>query len=188
MSGLQPECKDIVHHELDLVLTARDRRGIREQVVGYWLAEESGSVSVCHRYRYWVESLSDGSRIYLERPARLNKGIDFVIYCERFLYWRNGNDRPPGHGDLLRELRDLSTLSQEHRREIRESLRAIWDCLPPEEAMVKLVLLQKDLRAERCLKLARWFFVEQDLTYWTESGRYMLRAAIEAQLGQLGEG
>lgn len=34
------------------------------------------------KYTYYVETLADGNRVYLTRPAFLNKGFDFVIRVE----------------------------------------------------------------------------------------------------------
>jgi hypothetical protein len=42
-----------------------------------------------------------------------------------------------------------------------------------------------EMRAERVLLLAKWFFIEQDVTYWTESGRHMLRTFFEEKFGKL---
>jgi hypothetical protein len=45
--------------------------------------------------------VTDGNRIYLERPGRLNEGCDFVVYIENIYLWNNGNDRPPSHMFIL---------------------------------------------------------------------------------------
>ena len=34
----------------------------------------------------------------------LNKGCDFVVYVEDLILWKNGNDRPPKHDDVLDDL------------------------------------------------------------------------------------
>jgi hypothetical protein len=43
-----------------------DKTSLRAFILNQWILENS-------KYRYFVEVLSNGNRIYLERPGRLNK-------------------------------------------------------------------------------------------------------------------
>lgn len=173
-------------HRLNLPIVSVDRRSVRDEVVTTWLKEDPGDLQSKHRYRYDVEQLGDGNLIYLLRPTQLNKGIDFVIYCEGFLCWKNGNCKPPKHDDLISELDAVISNSNgrqiDRRAELSRALGRIWRCEKPELVLEDL-RLNLGLRAERALKLARWFFIEQDLTYWTACGRWMLRGSIEKHLG-----
>lgn len=173
-------------HSESFRVSSRSRANVRSEVVRRWLAEKAGDRTNRHRYRYDVETLADGSTIYLKRPTRLNKGMDFVIYCQNFKQWKNGNDKPPRHVDLEDELRELCKAvkgSAKRKSLFRSALLEIWNCVPPEEVLAAMPELARDLRSERILKIARWFFIEQDLTYWTESGRWMLRGALEKITG-----
>ena len=59
-----------------------DKAAIRNFLLQQWIIENPTM-----RYRYFVDTLADGSRLYLYRPAPYNKGCDFVIYVENlFLY------------------------------------------------------------------------------------------------------
>ncbi len=136
-----------------------------------------------HTYRYDVETLSDGSMIYLTRPTRLNKGADFVVCCEGFTRYKNGRDRPPKHGDLDSALAALVAASPAHRVEILTALRRIWECSDSAAVVSALALYATNVAAERALLLAKWLFIEQDVTYWTESGRHMLRGGLERRFG-----
>jgi len=173
------------HARLSIVLKATDRAGVRAEVFQHWIAEEPGTPSVRNTYRYDVERLSDGSLIYLTRPARLNKGADFVIVCEGFLKFKNGNARPPKFDDVIPEIQKLVSYSQAHRKELLTALRHIWECQDSKQVLQDLKLFKGNIRAERALLLAKWFFIEQDVTYWTESGRHMLRSYIEENFGAL---
>lgn len=95
------------HTELSIDIRSTERAAVRAEVFQYWIKEEPGTAIVRNTYRYNAEKLSDGSRIYLTRPTRLNKGADFVICCENFTKFKNGNDKPPSHGDLITELCQL---------------------------------------------------------------------------------
>ena len=139
---------------------------------------------VRNTYRYDVEKLSDGSRIYLTRPTRLNKGADFVICCENFTKFKNGNDKPPSHDDLILEMCQLGQ-PDEHLKELLAALRRIWDCEDSNKVLTDLKFFKGNARAERLLLLAKWFFIEQDVTYWTDSGRHMLRDGFEDKFGSL---
>ncbi len=180
MSAKQPQL-NIVNVQMRLT----DRVKIRDAMLEHWMREKPGTTQVRNIYRYNVETLADGSGIYLLRPARLNKGCDFVIYCENFLKFKNGNPKPPQQRTLTEELEKLASLSANHKTEILAALRRVWDCEDVEVVVTDLKLFRGSIAAERSLKLAKWLFIEQDVTYWTESGRQMIRDWIEAQFGPL---
>ena len=137
-----------------------------------WGEEEEGC-----KYRYFVEKFDDGGRLYLERPGRLNKGCDFVVCLEGFFTFKNGNDRPPSHKDLF------SDLQKKNARLTPEDWSALLDAIKAEHAFspVSPPVLRAEsgeLDAVRLVALCRWFFLEQDLTYWNGVGRNMLWEAI----------
>jgi len=162
-----------------------DRVRIREEMLGHWMKEKPGTDKLRNLYRYNVETLADGSCIYLMRPARLNKGCDFVIYCENFLKFKNGNPKPPQQRTLIDELDALTSISPQHKVEILTALRRVWDCENVDVVVANLNHFKGNIQAERALKLAMWLFIEQDVTYWTESGRQMIREWMEERFGHL---
>jgi hypothetical protein len=175
--------KTKTHTELTIEIHSTDRAGVRAEVFQHWIREQPGTPTVRNTYRYNVETLSDGSRIYLTRPTRLNKGADFVICCEGFTKFKNGNDKPPSHNNLVMEFSDLGRPAVQ-MKELLTALRRIWDCENSAKALEGLRIFRGNARAERVLLLAKWFFIEQDVTYWTESGRHMLRNAFEGKFGK----
>ena len=62
------EDKDRVELSLD-VNHLTDKKEIRVFILHTWLEEKQGTI-----YRYFVETLANGKRIYLERPTQKNKG------------------------------------------------------------------------------------------------------------------
>lgn len=172
------------HTELTIELCSTDRSGVRAEVFQYWINEKPGTPTVRNTYRYNVEQLSDGSRIYLTRPTRLNKGADFVICCEGFTKFKNGNDKPPSHENLASEFSQLGQ-PVSGMKELLTALRRIWSCENSAKVLEDLKIFRGNARAERVLLLAKWFFIEQDVTYWTESGRHMLRGFFEGKFGKL---
>lgn len=135
----------------------------------------------CHvKTRYYVETLSNDKRIYLERPTFLNKGCDFVLYAEDVITYKNGNDKAPSHNDVLNDLKiKKSTLSLEQYAELLEAIKCIYNMRPYSEAKAHVENLpQVEWSYELLLKLLRWLFIEQDITYWAGDGRKMLYTAI----------
>jgi hypothetical protein len=173
------------HTRLSIILKATDRAGVRAEIFQHWISEKPGTPTVTNTYRYDVEKLSDGSQIYLTRPTRLNKGADFRIFCERFKKYKNGNDRPPSHKDLASEVTELIADSPSHKNELLTAIRRIWECEPSVSVLAGLKLFAGNTKAERVILLAKWFFIEQDVTYWIESGRNMLHTFFEDQFGKL---
>ena len=69
------------------------RNEVRMRVVNK-LSEETpgtGNGDGASRYIYYVETLASGDRVYLQRPANLHNGFDFLVCVE------NANYAEPGH-------------------------------------------------------------------------------------------
>jgi len=140
---------------------------------GYW---ENGRKHVT-RFKYFVEKTKDGRRVYLKRPTHLNKGIDFQVWVEKF----DGiEDKRPKHGDIFE---DLKIKQEENPQDIPKLLKAIdsiWNCEEPDKVLVDLdVNFKKGFPLDLLLKILKWLFIEQDITYWNYDGRGMLRMAID---------
>ena len=125
--------------------------------------------------------MSNGKRIYLERPTFLNKGCDFVLFAEDVITCKNGNDKAPSHNDVLQDLTiKKGALSSEQYAELLEAIKCIYDMRPYSEAEAHVKNLpQVEWSYELLLKLLRWLFSEQDITYWAGDGREMLYTAIK---------
>ena len=152
-----------------------NKADLRTFILNQWILENPNS-----KYRYFVETLSNGNRIYLERPGRLNKGCDFVIYLENHLLYYNGNDKPPPHNFILDDLRiKRNTLSQGEWTLLIQSIEFIYSCQTFQAAYNFCNILPNIGESyEIILKSLRWLFIEQDITYWSGEGRDMLFNAI----------
>jgi len=156
--------------------TTRD--AVRTFLLQQWIQENVGN-----KYRYFVETLADGSHIYLERPGRLNKGCDFVIYAENKYLWNNGNDRPPDHNFVLNDLRNKKQmLTQVQWRNFLNGVAILYNCGTYNAALQQMGQLPvgNGHSYELLIKLIRWFFNEQDVTYWSGQGRAMFYNAIQS--------
>ena len=166
------EDKDRVELSLD-VNHLTDKKEIRVFILKTWLEEKQGTV-----YRYFVETLANGKRIYLERPTQKNKGCDFVIFVEdQWLNKTNSNDKPPKHERLFEILRELKNSNNSKDKE------QIFNCFQKLHSSnfipKKITISCNTQKLELALKLARWFFIEQDVTYWNYNGRDMLFGGIK---------
>ena len=69
--------------EIEWKLTDNSRKKLRNEVVKKFLAEPCGywknGIKHVTRFKYFVEKLEDGKRIFLLRPTYLNKDIDFQV-------------------------------------------------------------------------------------------------------------
>jgi hypothetical protein len=129
------------------------------------------------KYRYFVDVLSNGDKVYLERPGRLNKGCDFVIFVENKFLYKNGNDRPPAHNDILNDLRNKKEYYNIGEwTNLLSAINIIFHCGNYDSVLFYIANLPSNIGMdiETLLKLIRWFFIEQDLTYWSGMGREML--------------
>lgn len=56
----------------------------------------------------------------------------------------------------------------------------VWNCREPDEIIKNnKVVFNKGMSVEMLLKVLKWLFIEQDITYWNYDGREMLRRAIK---------
>jgi hypothetical protein len=149
------------------------RKALRRKILDAWLDEEENS-----RYRYNVEVCKDGKKVYLLRPTWLNKGLDFQINLEGF---KSRSQEAPKHGDLIDDLKTKKKESPENYGMLRQALDEVYGCGEPEEALKKHPNLsfKTGLPVDAVLKLLKWLFIEQDLTYWNGSGRRMFMEAIK---------
>lgn len=148
---------------------------LRKKMLMTYVDEDCGV-----KIRYYVEKLHSGKNIYIERPAALNKGCDFKIYVEDLFLWKNGNDYPPSHDDAIQDIRlKKEKLYRYQYNELLKAITAIYCAEPFDNAINKIMMLPHfGWDYDLLLKLLRWFFIEQDITYWSGEGRDMLYGEI----------
>src|SRR3989338_5248680 len=156
------------------------REKIRERILNTWMQEAPGT----GQYRYDVEKCRDGSMVYLLRPANLNKGCDFVIVSENYLTFQNGKDKPPKHNDVFDLILSAVGNNGEKGAAFYDAAHEVYGCTSPDEVLKKYAVLRDDpgCKFERALKLLRWMWIEQDITYWTGQGRGMLWEGFDSMM------
>lgn len=172
--------------ELAYTLSKQSKRDLRDQVVLEFLKEKAGywegGIKHVTVFKYYVEKLSDGRRIFLYRPTFLNKGIDFQVWVERF---DGTKDKKPSHKDVLGDLKRKKKENQKATKELLRAIKLVWSCVEPDVAIksVGAMGFKRGHSPELLLKVLKWLFIEQDVTYWNYDGRSMLFIAVCGELG-----
>ncbi len=167
--------------EIEFPLKGKSRKDLRDATILKFLEEKGGywkdDIKHVTRFKYFVEKLTDGRRIFLLRPTFLNKGIDFQVWVEKM---DGRNDKRPSHKDIFK---DLKIKKEENLKDFPLMIKAIdrvWNCEEPDEVLKDIKLsFKKGFSPEMLLKILKWLFIEQDITYWNYDGRVMLRMAID---------
>ena len=142
-------------------------------------SETPGNDTEVSRYTYYVENLSDGSRIYLRRPAPLNNGIDFTVNAENYRFpvgSKKIRKHNPSHENIFNMLQEKREENQFlYDMNVKPMIQRIFNV----ESIANTAYLIQGFSAspypiELILKLLKWLFAEQDATYWNHSGRNML--------------
>ena len=145
-------------------------------------AKGRGKQNLASRYTYYVETLSDGNRIYLRRPAFLHNGFDFLVCVENVNFSTSRRKRnAPTHEDILTDLKIKSTNEPELYKEIYSFIQKTYNCQEVTDAqLLSLNFTSGKFSAEMIIKVLKWLFIEQDIRYWNYSGRDMLFSNIPA--------
>lgn len=179
--------KRMKQETIDLFFTENSsREELRKKVVNNFLKEKpgTGSGDETSRYRYNVEILEDGSKIYLTRPAYLKKGFDFRISVEGRTFLTRGDY--PKHDDIFNDLIKKRSESLKKYERLHESMIRVYNCEDPTNILKDYADLKFKMgfSVELILKVLKWFFIEQDIRDWNYSGRGMFKKRLDEILGQ----
>jgi hypothetical protein len=178
--SLKKEYDDSV---INLALTSNSREELRKAIVNTFLGEKkgywNGTTQVVTRYKYFVETLKGGNRIFLLRPTFLNKGIDFQVWVEKF---DGQKDKRPGHPLMHEDIQIKLKENPKQKTLLMTSIERVWNCEDPDKVLAETSLkFTKGLSPELVLKALKWLFIEQDVTYWNYDGRMMLWRGLKTE-------
>ena len=89
----------------------------------------TGASELSSKYTYYVETLADGNRVYLARPAFLNKGFDFVARVENADYGHKGSYKNvPSHKDISADLEAKKEEDTEMYERFYVILKKVFEC------------------------------------------------------------
>lgn len=165
-----------------LTITHGSRRQLSEWVIRKFLKEEpgTGKRELASRYTYFVETLTDGRRIYLTRPTRL-KGFDFEIRVEgvNFAIGKKRSTNRPSHAAVYDDLAKKKAENRKAYSELFDLIEHIYSCAVDVKSDDHSHLtFSSGMPVDMVLKIIKWFFIEQDVTYWNYSGRAMFMSGV----------
>ncbi len=171
----------------------KDRKNIRDEVIELFKSEEAGTgrKEKSVRVRYCVEKTCNNEIVYLQRPTRLNKGFDFTVNVKKYKFKAPTEKNPkretttPRHDSVYLELQAINKQNKKHSVLMGEAIERIYNCEDPSEILKdgKIAQLKNcyigSVEYETLLKTIKWLFIEQDITYWSFSGRAMFKNDID---------
>jgi len=143
-------------------------------------APGTGSGDGATRYRYYVETLSTGDRVYLQRPANLHNGFDFLVCVENANYNSDGyyQRNYPKHIDIQQDLEAKKAENDAMYARLHDVLLQVYECHDVSEADYADIHFSMGLPVDHIVKTIKWLFIEQDIRYWNYSGRAMTWAIV----------
>jgi len=171
----------------------KDRKKIRDLVVDEFKLEKAGSGKGKDSTRviYCVEQISEDEIIYLQRPAMLNKGFDFTVNVKNYQFKAPTEKNPnrttytPRHDSIIKLVQLIKKENKQGFSLMKEAIRKIYYCEEPidilkEQKFLPILNIKVDgIKYETLLKVIKWLFIEQDVTYWSFSGRAMFYKGLQ---------
>lgn len=173
--------------EIDLKLKHNDRKSIRDFLIMEFLKEipGTGNGENTSIYYYYVEKTKEEIDIYLKRPARLNKGMDFEVHAEGYIFEnksKNGRitrTSRPSHSTIIDDLQKKKQENPIEYNRVKELIEKIYKCEDILDEEINTINFKVGYPIELILKCLKWLFIEQDVTYWNWSGRAMFYTGIQ---------
>jgi len=154
-----------------------NRKVIRDELVDLFKNEVAGkgTGNLATKTIYCVENINQ-EVIYLKRPAILNNGFDFEIHTKLAQF--NGRIKSrPRHEDIIDLLSFIKQTDINLFTNIQLVIDEIYNC--NETNINSFNLSINNIAITTILKLIKWLFIEQDVTYWHFSGRNMLYTRLK---------
>lgn len=153
------------------------RNEVRMRVVEQLALENpgTGSGNDASKYIYYVEQLYSGDRVYLQRPANLHNGFDFLVCVENTNYALPGERRRnyPKHTDFSVDLQKKKRENPEMYEQLYYLLLKVFECHDISDEEIKSIHFETGFSVDHIVKTIKWLFIEQDIRYWNYSGRNM---------------
>ena len=153
------------------------RNEVRMRVVERLALETpgTGSGDNASKYIYYVEQLSSGDRVYIQRPANLHNGFDFLVCVENTNYAPEGMRRrnSPKHDDFGADLENKKAENPEMYRLLYDLLVRVYECQDVSDEEMAAIRFESGFPVDHIIKTIKWLFIEQDIRYWNYSGRNM---------------
>lgn len=131
----------------------------------------TGKQDLTSRYRYLVETLSDGTVMSIVRPGRRN-GADFRIEVMGHKFMNKTCS--PKYDDIFQDLLEKKTNNEKLYEKLLMYIEAVYDCQEIKEKQIQAIMTKfagTGYPVDLVLSVIKWFLIEQDMNYWNISGR-----------------
>lgn len=147
---------------------------VRKRVTNIFDLEPAGTLEKRWSYKYFVETLSDGKRVYLQRPANLHYGDDFRICVEGANYASDDKQARnyPKHDEVREDLLKKQTENPELYAAYYITLEKIFKCQDVSDEELASFPFKSGWPADHAARILKWMFIEQDIRYWSFTGRW----------------
>ena len=166
------------HFEITMSFDNNDDRNHLRMSVVEQLSKElcgKGKGDKATHYVYYVETLSNGNRIFLKRPAWLHNGFDFVVCIENMNFNPTGRFRNnPSHEDIFKDLTNKKKENATIYKQLFEVINDAYSCKSIDLLHVSKINFTSGFSCDLIVGSLKWLFIEQDIRYWNYSGRDML--------------
>jgi hypothetical protein len=131
-------------------------------------------------YTYYVETLIDGRRIYIKRPAWLHNGFDFVVCVENTNFNKEGKYRNnPSHEDIFNDLYFKKEENENNYMKLFKLIEDTHKCNEISFENASKIKFSSGYSCDLIIGVLKWLFIEQDIRYWNYSGRDMLMNGLK---------
>jgi len=158
------------------------RNEVRKRVVEKFMEEKpgTGKGAKTSKYDYYVETLSDGNRIFLTRPTAPKNGFDFLIRVENTDFNEGaGRKRDnPKHEDITNDLKNKKIENPQMYNELYRLIKQVYECKDIVPSSYQNLSFSTGYPLDLILGVIKWFFIEQDIRYWNYSGRGMFMLSV----------
>ena len=160
-------------------IKATTREEYHRQLIMLFLEEKHGTSEEWNYYDYYVETGNNGKRVFLHRPAYKNKGMDFEVRVEdyQFRYGKYGNiissGNRPSHQEIWDDVHEKVLKNPADAQKLKDLISQVYNCEEPDEKVMNSCHFTTGLPLDLLLYTIKWLFIEQDMTYWNQSGREM---------------
>ena len=166
----------IINSIIEIPQVDLTRKQTRDFVINAFLKElpGTGKGPNCSKYIYTAELIAHSS-ILIKRPAALNKGVDFTDHVSGKRFRKRGSVDMPSHADIILDLDQKMKADSASYKGIKSLINDVFNCKYVSQIQCrKCNIVAGKLSTTEAIMAIKWLFIEQDVTYWNWSGRYML--------------
>ena len=105
--------------------------------------------------------------------------MDFEVRVEdyQFRYGKYGNiistGNRPSHPEIWNDVNTKVVENSGDGQKLKDLITQVYNCEEPNEDVINACRFTNGLPLDLLLYTIKWLFIEQDMTYWNQSGREM---------------